>query len=183
MARLEFGREVRVLARFSNWTSKSLLVFAATLGFLLSFLVVADVVGRVVFNSPVKGTPELVSTAIVIICFMQVPYAIRSGGMIYVDFVVQHLSPRSQSWLAAAGALLGAAFLLFIVWGSYGNAWNAFLEGEFEGEGALRVPAWPARLTVVVGCALGALNYVLMALSNIQAARRNAPPPPAPVLG
>jgi TRAP-type C4-dicarboxylate transport system permease small subunit len=172
-----------LLARFSNWTSKSLLVFAATLGFLLSFLVVADVIGRVVFNSPVKGTPELVSTAIVIICFMQAPYAIRSGGMIYVDFVVQHFSPRAQSWLAAAGALLGAAFLLFIVWGSYGNAWNAWMEGEFEGEGALRVPAWPARLTVVVGCALGALNYVLMALSSIQAARRNEPPPPPPALG
>jgi TRAP-type C4-dicarboxylate transport system permease small subunit len=171
-----------LLARFSNWTSKSLLVFAAALALVLSFLVVADVIGRVVFNSPVKGTPELVSTAIVIICFMQAPYAIRSGGMIYVDFVVQHLSPRAQSWLAALGALLGAAFLLFIVWGSYEGAWNAWAEGEFEGEGALRVPAWPARLTVVVGCALGALNYVLMALASIQAARRNALPPPPPAL-
>lgn len=171
-----------MLARFSNWTSKSLLVFSAALALLLSFLVVADVIGRVVFNSPVKGTPELVSTAIVIICFMQAPYAIRSGGMIYVDFVVQHLSPRAQSWLAAAGALLGAAFLLFIVWGSYEGAWNAWTEGEFEGEGALRVPAWPARLTVVVGCALGALNYLLMALANIDAARRNALPPPPPAL-
>jgi TRAP-type C4-dicarboxylate transport system permease small subunit len=171
-----------VLARFSNWTSKSLLVFSATLGLLLSFLVVADVVGRVVFNSPVKGTPELVSTAIVIICFMQAPYAIRSGGMIYVDFVVQHFSPRMQSWLAAAGAVLGAAFLLFIVWGSYEGAWNAWTEGEFEGEGALRVPAWPARFMVVIGCALGALNYLLMAWASAQAALRNRPPPPPPAL-
>ncbi len=172
-----------MLSRISNWSSKSLLVFSATLGFLLSFLVVADVIGRVVFNSPVKGTPELVSTAIVIICFMQAPYAIRSGGMIYVDFLVQRFSPRTQSWLAALGALLGAAFLLFIVWGSYENAWNAWTEGEFEGEGALRVPAWPARFTVVVGCALGALNYVLLALNNVDAARRNEPPPPPPSLG
>ena len=152
-----------MLARFSNWTSKSLLVFAATLALLLSFLVVADVVGRVVFNSPVKGTPELVSTAIVLICFMQAPYAIRSGGMIYVDFFTQHLPPRLQSWLAAAGALLGAAFLLFIVWGSY------------EG-------AWTARFMVVIGCALGTLNYLLMAASSIRAALRNQPPPPPPAL-
>jgi TRAP-type C4-dicarboxylate transport system permease small subunit len=171
-----------VLARFSNWTSKALLVFSATLGFLLSFLVVADVVGRVAFNSPVKGTPELVSTAIVIICFMQAPYAIRSGGMIYVDFVVQHLPKGAQSWLAAAGALLGAGFLLFIVWGSYEGAWHAWTGGEFEGEGALRVPAWPARVMVVVGCALGALNYLLMAWASVQAALRSEPPPPPPAL-
>ena len=46
----------------------------ALLTFALSFLVVADVIGRVVFNSPVKGTPEIVSMSIVIICFLLAGY-------------------------------------------------------------------------------------------------------------
>jgi TRAP-type C4-dicarboxylate transport system permease small subunit len=171
-----------VLARFSNWTSRASLIFSASLAFLLCFVVCADVIGRGAFGRPLQGTKELVESAVVIICFLQAPYAIRSGGMIYVDFVVQHLSPRAQSALAAAGAVLGAGFLLFIVWGAYESAWNAWTEGEFEGEGALRVPAWPARFTVLAGCLLGTLNYLLMAASSIQAAARNEYPPPPPVL-
>jgi TRAP-type C4-dicarboxylate transport system permease small subunit len=42
-----------MLARLNDWVTKALLVFAAVLAFLLCFLVVADVLGRVVFNSPV----------------------------------------------------------------------------------------------------------------------------------
>ena len=153
-----------------------MLVCAAVLGLTLSFIVCADVIGRVVFNSPLKGTPEMVSTAIVIICFMQAPYAIRSGGMISVDFIVQHLSPRWQSGLACFGAVLGAAFFGFILWGAFDPAMHAWSAGEFEGEGALRVPVWPARFTIVVGVALAALNYVLLAIQNFNAAMAGMTP-------
>jgi len=159
-----------VITRMLDWIARAMLVCAAVLGLTLSFIVCADVIGRVVFNSPLKGTPELVSSAIVIICFMQAPFAIRSGGMINVDFIVQHLSPRAQSVLACLGALLGAAFFGFILWGAYDPAMNAWTAGEFEGEGALRVPVWPARFTIVVGVALAALNYVLLALRHFHTA-------------
>ena len=168
-----------MLFRLTDWTSRALLVCAAALGLILSFIVCADVIGRTVFNSPLRGTPEMVSSAIVIICFMQAPYAIRSGGMINVDFVTQHLSDRWQSGLAAVGALLGAAFFAFIVWGTWEPAVNAWTEGEFEGEGALRVPAWPARLTIVIGATLAAFNYVLVAIACVLAARAGQRPPPA----
>ena len=96
-----------MIPRMLDWIGRALLVCAAVLGLMLSFVVCADVIGRALFNSPLKGTPEMVSTAIVIICFMQAPYAIRSGGMINVDFIVQHLSWRWQSGLACFGAVLG----------------------------------------------------------------------------
>jgi len=86
------------------------MVAAAIWAFVLCFLVVADVSGRVLFNSPVKGTPEIISLSIVIICFLQAGYAIRSGGMLNVDTLVTHLSPRAQSLLAAWGALIGVFF-------------------------------------------------------------------------
>jgi TRAP-type C4-dicarboxylate transport system permease small subunit len=145
-----------------------LLVIAATLGFLLSFIVVADVVGRVLFNSPLKGTPEMVSISIVMICFLQAGYAIRSGGMINVDFVLTRLPARAQSFLMAIGAVLGAGFFLLVCWGSFEPALHAWASGEFEGEGAMRVPAWPARLIVVAGTALAALSYVLRACTHIR---------------
>jgi TRAP-type C4-dicarboxylate transport system permease small subunit len=150
-----------LLERWSDLTAKALLAFAATLAFLLSFLVVADVVGRTVFNAPVKGTPEMVSMSIVIICFLQASYAIRSGGMLHVDVLSGLLPRRGREALAALGCLLGVAFFAVIVYGGmdpFAHAWN---ENEYEGEGALRIPTWPARLIVLIGSTLAALNYAL----------------------
>ena len=59
---------MRLLDRLTDWATRAMLVCAAALGLILSFIVCADVIGRTVFNSPLRGTPEMVSSAIVIIC-------------------------------------------------------------------------------------------------------------------
>ena len=141
--------------------AKALLAFAATLAFLLSFLVVADVVGRTVFASPVKGTPEIVSMSIVIICFLQASYAIRSGGMLEVDVLPSLLPARGRAALAVLGCLLGFAFFAVIVYGGLDPFAHAWSSDEYEGEGALRVPTWPARFIVLLGSGLAALDYAL----------------------
>ena len=157
-----------MLNRWSDWTAKALLAFASALAFLLSFLVVADVVGRTVFSSPVKGTPEIVSMSIVIICFLQASYAIRSGGMLRVDLVPGLLPPRPREALLAFACLLGLAFFGVIVYGGLEPLQHAWSSSEYEGEGALRVPVWPARLCVVLGAGLAALDYLLAALVHLR---------------
>jgi TRAP-type C4-dicarboxylate transport system permease small subunit len=169
-----------VLNRFSDWTARTLLAFSATLAFLLSFLVVADVVGRVAFNAPVKGTPEIVSMTIVIICFLQASYAIRSGGMLRVDALTNLLPARGRAALAAWGCLLGAAFFAVILYGGIDPLLHAWRSAEFEGEGALRVPTWPARATVLVGAALATLDYILLGLAHLRTVIGASDPAPLP---
>ena len=161
-----------MLNRWSDWTAKALLAFAAGLALLLSFLVVADVVGRTVFSAPVQGTPEIVSMSIVIICFLQASYAIRSGGMLRVEVVPALLPGRLREALATAGCLLGVLFFGVIVYGGFDGFLHAWRSGEYEGEGALRIPTWPARFVVVGGAALAALNYLLLALMHLKKAFR-----------
>ncbi|HEX2199352.1 MAG TPA: TRAP transporter small permease [Burkholderiales bacterium] len=161
-----------MLSRWSDWTAKALLAFAASLAFLLSFLVVADVVGRTVFSAPVQGTPEMVSMSIVIICFLQASYAIRSGGMLRVDLLPELLPARAREVLFAAGCLLGVLFFGVIVYGGFDGFLHAWRSNEYEGEGALRIPTWPARLVVVVGAGLAALNYFLIAVQHLKKALR-----------
>jgi TRAP-type C4-dicarboxylate transport system permease small subunit len=160
-----------MLTRINDWITRALLVVAAMLAFFLCFLVVADVLGRIFFNSPVKGTPEIVSTSIVVICFLQAGYAIRSGGMLNVDAIVKKFSPGGQSWMVALGALLGASFFGFLCWGSFEPAVHAWVSNEFEGEGALRVPAWPTRFVMVLGTGLAATSYLLTMVEHIGLAR------------
>lgn len=144
-----------------------MLACAAIIIFLLGFLVCADVIGRAIFNSPVKGTPEIVSMSIVIICFLLAGYAVQSGGMIYTGAIVDFFGVRGQAFAQLLSALLGIAFFGIIVWGSYEPTLHAIASGEYEGEGALRVPVWPARVIVVLGSVLVMTSYLLLAANAI----------------
>jgi TRAP-type C4-dicarboxylate transport system permease small subunit len=141
-----------------------LLAGAALIIFLLGFLVCADIFGRALLNSPVKGTPELVSMSIVIICFLLAGYSVQSGSMIYTDVFSSIFGVRGRALAQLLSAVLGILFFGLIIWGSYEPMLHAWLSGEYEGEGALRVPAWPARVVVVVGSVLVVISYGLRAL-------------------
>jgi TRAP-type C4-dicarboxylate transport system permease small subunit len=158
-----------MITRLNEWVVRAMLAVAAILAFLICFLVCADVIGRVVFNSPVKGTPEMVSFSIVVICFLQAPFAIRSGGMIFVDAVTSRLPPLGQRILEIVGYMLGLAFFAIVCWGSIDPSIHAWTSNEFEGEGALRVPVWPARFIIVLGTFLAGFNYLLVVIERIRA--------------
>jgi TRAP-type C4-dicarboxylate transport system permease small subunit len=150
-----------MLVNLNAWIVRLLLAAAAVIILLLGFLVCADIFGRAIFNSPVKGTPEMVSMAIVIICFLLAGYTVQSGSMIYTDVFSSMFGVRGRAFAQLLSAVLGILFFGIIVWGSYEPMHHAWLSGEYEGEGALRVPAWPARVVVVIGSILVVVSYGL----------------------
>jgi TRAP-type C4-dicarboxylate transport system permease small subunit len=74
---------------------------------------------------------------------------------------------RGQAFAQLLSAVLGILFFGLIVWGSYEPTLHAWLSGEYEGEGALRVPVWPARSIVLIGAALVVVTYVLHGVSAV----------------
>lgn len=169
--------DVHAFDTFLDRVGQFLLVCAAVLGFTLAFIVCTDVVGRYFFNRPLKGTPELVSMAIVIIAYLQACYAIRSGGMIAVDAFYVSYPTRIKSLVSLIGSLLGIGLFALICFGSVGNAHDAWVSGEYEGEGALRVPAWPAKFVLVLGAALASLSYLTLALKQVVSLIDGTEPP------
>lgn len=168
------------------WIVRTLLAAAAIIIFLLGFLVCADVIGRAFFNSPVKGTPEIVSMSIVIICFLLAGYSVQSGSMISTDVFSSMGGVRGIGAAQALSAILGLIFFGLIVWGSYDPMVYAWTNGEYEGEGALRVPTWPAKVIIVIGCALVVVSYALYGVQGLRALITGRPqtiePPPAPLV-
>ena len=151
----------------SDRLSKFLMVVAAAGAFGLAFLVMTNIVGRHVFDSPVDGTAEIVAASIVIIVFLQAGYAIRSRSMLKADFLVAHLPDKVQRALLAVGYLLGAAFFLMIITGGWEESILSYVEGEYEGEGARQVASWPARWTVLIGSGVAMINYLVMAYIDV----------------
>ena len=151
----------------SDRLSKFMMVVAAAWSFGLAFLVMADILGRAFFDRPIYGTAEMVALSIVIIVFLQAGYAIRSRSMLSADFLIVMFPVNVQRVLLAIGYLLGAAFFLMIITGGWEVSVRSFVHGEFEGEGALRVPSWPGRWMVLVGSAVAVINYLVMAYLDV----------------
>jgi len=101
--------------------------------------------------------------------------------MLRVDAFVSLLPRPAREALDVIGALLGAAFFGLILWGAYDPAVYSWTSDEFEGEGALRIPVWPARFIMLLGSALAILNYLLLAYQALlRMLGKSAPPPPPP---
>lgn len=154
------------LIRTSDALTKLLMILAAAWSFVLCFFILADIIFRAL-NMPLQGTKEIVANSVVMIVFLQVGFAVRSGSMLNADFVVKAFNPRLQRIVLVIGLLLGAAFFLFLMKAGIKPAMRSFANGEFDGEGALRVPVWPARFMIVFGSALAALNYLLLAAIEV----------------
>lgn len=150
------------IIRLSDTLAKALMVLAALWAFFLCFLILADVVGRTLLNTPLHGTIEIVANSIVMIVFLQAGYAIRSHSMLRTEVLLNVLGPNARRVALGFADILGIAFFLIILLGGFDPAIRSFVNGEFEGEGALRVPVWPTRFTIVIGSALAILNYMVL---------------------
>ena len=155
---------VRVI---SDKVAKVTMVMAATWAFILTFIIMADIIGRSVFNHPVHGVREIVANSIVIIVFLQAGYAIRSRSMLSAEFLIDHFPDGLRRAVLGLGYLLGAAFFVFVIWGGWQLAIDSWVGDEFEGEGALRVPAWPTRFMILAGSALAVVNYLVLAYLDV----------------
>jgi len=137
-------------------------VISATWVFFLAIIIFIDVSGRLLFSSPLLGAAEIIKNSVVSITFLQLPLAIYRGGMIRTTVIYDALGPGGRRGLRTLAGLLGAAFFIATAYSSWRPFLDAWAIGEYEGEGALRVPTWPVRGLVVVTSAFSALVYLYL---------------------
>lgn len=158
---------VRYLIRFSDQLSRFLMVLAAVWAMALSLLIVGDIIGNNIVGEAIPGVREIVISSIVMIVYLQLGYAIRSHSMLRADTLLIVMPVLLRRILLAIGYALGAALFFMILEGTIDPAVHAWTTSEYWGEGALRVPVWPTRFMILVGCALAILNYVVAALIDV----------------
>lgn len=155
-----------LLVKITDALTKLLMIIGALWAFSLCFVALADIVLRAT-NLPVTGTKEIIANSVVIIVFMQVGYAVRSGAMLRADFLVNAMPPWAQKILNTLALILGAVFFLYLLQAAVPQAIRSYTRNEFDGVGALKVPVWPARWAIVMGAGLAGINYVLLTLVEV----------------
>lgn len=137
-----------------------------TLG--LAVLIFCDVIARSTLNSPIPGTKEVLQNSVVAITFLQLPLAIYSGAMLRTSIFADAVPPVFRRILRTVGALLGLVLFIGLIWSTIPSFWDAYRIGEYEGEGALRVPTWPVRGIVLITSVVGAWAYITMIVYDWQ---------------
>jgi len=83
--------------------------------FALTFLICADITGRTVFDSPIRGVPEMVSLSLVACVFLQLAYAIHQGRLTRAGMLVERLEVRHVALATAWGGVLAAVGCVLFV--------------------------------------------------------------------
>jgi tripartite ATP-independent transporter DctM subunit len=132
--------------------------------FAIMVLVCVDITMRNILNAPISGVAEFIALSVPACVFLQLPSAIAQRRLMRAEMAIEALEgtrPRLAALLNAVFWLIGMlVFWKILVW-----AWpdfdKALSSGEFAGsQGAYMIPVWPFKLTLIVGTALGFLQFV-----------------------
>ncbi len=154
---IEGGLFVRLIHRIMGIMNA---VGTAWVGFI-TVLISCDIIGRVAFNSPIIGVPEIVKVSIVAIAWMQMAHTLKIGGHLRSEIVLDRLPSRGKAIVNLMAYGMGAFIFAMVVYSGWPNMIESWRVGEFEGELPVRVPTYPVRTILILGAALTSIQFVL----------------------
>ncbi|MTH99778.1 TRAP transporter small permease subunit [Roseibium sp. RKSG952] len=118
----------------------------------LMLLAVAQVLGRLLFNTPIPGFIDITEQAMAIFAFAGVAYCQRVGGHIRMEIVLGRLHGRALWICEMIGVILIAAVVFLLIWGSWYHFDRAWSFGDSTMD--IRLPTWPSKLLVPIALSL-----------------------------
>jgi TRAP-type transport system small permease protein len=149
------------------WLDRALGAAAAVLLFGLMALTTADVIGRYIFNWPLRGAFEITELLLLALIFAGLPLASRADEHVTLDFIDMTLSDRGRLFLRRLVDLVCGVLIL-------GLAWRVLIKaGKIAGYGdtteVLRVPVSPFVYFMAIMVAITGIVHLVKVIF---------PPPP-----
>ena len=148
---LTLGSFRRAIERPAN----GLIYIACGITILMMFHIVADVLAKYFFNSPLEGTIETVAGYyMVAVVFLPFAYVSYTEGQIIVELFTRGLTPRSQLLLDALLGIATFVYMAIFTWNTFEEAVFRTIQLEIWETGTSEIPIWPSRWTITIGCAV-----------------------------
>ncbi len=145
--------------RAIGWLVRGSMLASGLCVVVIIALGVADVVGRVAFNSPVMGTVEITEALLATTIFLALAYALEQQQHIVVDVVTQNLGSRWKLALHSLAVLAMFAVLALLTWQGVLSAERAWQAKEVAA-GYIPVPVWLAKALSAAGLGIAMLEAV-----------------------
>ena len=145
------------MVRIFNWLAGASGLLGGIAVVSMMVLINLDVMGANLFQKPIKGTMELVSTYMMVgVSFLPLMKVEHDNGHIGVDLLMRFLGPSTRLRLIAVSGLITALFFFALAYSGWNIAVKKFNVGEYA-MGARFLPVWPARFMVPLGASAMAL--------------------------
>ncbi len=154
---MELWRKIdRGLTRFLQ----AMAWIAAAAVFIIMLLITADVLSRLLLNKPFAGTAEIVSSIIIVVCFMEIPYVAVKGAHVRSTTFYDKMNSSGKTAIDILAAVLGIIVYACIIRASWPGLLNAIEINEAEIAGSLRITTIPGRFIIILGSLLMILEFV-----------------------
>jgi len=130
-------------------------------------VVVADVVARYFFSSPLIFAYDLIGMyLVVLVFFFALPGTLHLHGHIAIDFFQPFMPARLRFAGEAIGYAAGAVVLALIAWKLGARAWVAFVNGDVTAT-TIPWPIWLSEAPAAIGSALFALRCFYRCIGHV----------------
>ncbi len=130
------------------------------------FWVVAEVIGRYVFNSPLPGHLEGAELLLPMIVFFGVSYVQARDGHVGMTFVVDALPKKVRRVTDIVSLIVSALTCAALAYFSSKNAWLAF-DYEDVTMSPPYWPVWPSAAVIPLGYGMIAIRMALQVLQKL----------------
>jgi len=143
------------------------IVGAALVGFLMLFTV-GEIVGRYLFNSPIKGHVEIVQLTMAGVVFLGIAFTQKVGGHVRMEFVVSAL----KGWLRiiTESFTLLLSLFIFAMITVYSLQDTLYCLSIGDNTPLLYWPTWPSKLCIPLGSFFLCLRLVIQIVQYLSQA-------------
>ena len=141
-------------------------LLAAFFIFGIMLLGVAQVIGRSVFNQPVRGYVDIVEIAITVFAFLAISYCQRLAGHVRMEIIIGRFKGRSL-WITET---FGTIITMFIVWVLMMYAWDHFMRAWSIGDSSIdvEITLWPSKILVPLAFAMLTIRLLIQLVGFVR---------------
>jgi TRAP-type C4-dicarboxylate transport system permease small subunit len=152
---------VKIFYWFNRQTSNLAMIVLMAMG----LLIVADVILRRFFNSPLSWTFEVIEVMLTVVVFFTLAYCAVKRGHIAVDVLTSRLSAKAQAIVDIVACFLGVVLFVFM---AYCSILSALQEKTIHRmTGLLQIPIYPFVFVVAFGSILLALVLLIQLIEAV----------------
>lgn len=144
------------------------ITFHIIAGSVLAFMMVVTILDVFMRNlgHPIVGTVEIISFSGSVVVGFAIPYASWKKAHVYVDLLVEKLSPRNKIIMAAITRCMGIALFVFIGYNFIVYGRDLLQTGEVSA--SFRLPYYPIAFGLSLSCFLESATLFCDLVRTIQ---------------
>ena len=148
--------------------TKGLHTVAQVILLMMVLIITFDVLGRWLFNHPIKGTVDVTEIALCMVVFLSIGYAHLEKVHITIDFVVDKLPEKIQQLFDSVINFVIAVVMGIVTWSLWLNAQRLLSSNTVSSD--LNIPIYLISILAAVGTVIFGVIAILIAIESAQKA-------------